>query len=202
MKIKILIIISLFLSISGCISPAIATNIPQEYEFQEDQIDQVDPELDDSFNMQEGDVMIDDTLADNDWNDNQVDGESYTDELTNLHGTEGLEILAAYIARNFDHRLGAATTADGVRKTGYGDCWGLSNFAKEILLENGYSVKLVQAVTSEAPNHRYLEVQDEEIKQDSGTWITFDPSHVTQKYGYGHYYQHFGKKTATLEVYP
>lgn len=198
MKLRIIIIICLFLSISGCISPAIAATTPQEYEFQEDQIDQVNPELDDSFNMQEGDVMIDDTLE-TDLLENSGSGE---EELNNLHGTEGLQILADYIAKNFDHRLGAATTAEGVKDTGYGDCWGLSDFAKEILLKNGYSVKLVQAVTSEAPNHRYLEVQDDEIKEDSGTWITFDPSHVTRKYAYGPYYEHFGKKTAILEVYP
>lgn len=197
MKLRILIIICLFLSISGCISPAIASNNLPEYEFQEDQIGQVDPELDDSFNMPEGDVMIDDTLE-SDLLENSGSGE---EELDNLHGTEGLEILADYIARNFDHRIGTATTAEGVRKTGYGDCCGLSDFAKEILLKNGYSVKLVQAVTSEAPNHRYLEVQDQEIKEDLNTWITFDPSHVTRKYNYGPYNRHFGKKTATLEVY-
>ena len=201
MKLKLLIIICLFLSISGCISPAIAANIPQEYEFQEDQIDQVDPELDDSFNMQEGDVMIDDTLE-SDLLENSGSGDGYPEELNNLHGLEGLEVLASYIARNFDHRLGAATTAEGVSATGYGDCWGLSDFTKEILLKNGYSVKLVQAVTSEAPNHRYLEVQDDEIKRDSDAWITFDPAHVTKKYNYGPYYQHFGKKTSILEVYP
>ncbi|KAF5050238.1 hypothetical protein DSECCO2_431500 [anaerobic digester metagenome] len=197
MKIRTIIIICLFLTISGCISPAIAASTTPEYEYQEDQIDQVDPELDDSFNMPPGDIMIDDTLE----NYDQF-YETETNELSNLHGFEGLEILASYIATHFDHRLGASTTAQGVKETGYGDCWGLSDFAKEILLKNGYQVKLVQSVTSEAPNHRYLEVQDDEIREKSNTWATFDPSHVTRKYGYGPYYKHFGKKTSVLGVYP
>ena len=197
MKIRTIIIICLFLSVSGCITPAVATSTTPEYEYQEDQIDQVDPELDDSFNLQPGDVMIDDTLEDY----AHQFYETETDELSNLHGYDGLETLASYIATHFDHRLGASTTSQGVKETGYGDCWGLSDFAKEILLKNGYQVKLVQAVTSEAPNHRYLEVQDDEIKQKSNSWAAFDPSHVTRKYGYGPYNQHFGKKTAILEVY-
>lgn len=201
MKLRILIIICLFLSVSGCISPAIATD-KSMYDFQEDQIDQVDPELDDSFNMPPGDVIIDTSPAEIEIPEGIKAAEGCVEELNNLHGTEGLEILATYIAQHFNHQLGAATTAEGVMKTGYGDCWGLSDFAKETLVKNGYRVKLVQSVTREASNHRYLEVQDDEIQQNSHGWITFDPSHVTQKYGYGPYYQHFGKKTATLEVYP
>jgi len=47
-------------------------------------------------------------------------------QLNGLQGIEGLQILAKYINKNLNHQYGAATTAEGVERTGLGDCWGLS----------------------------------------------------------------------------
>ena len=65
-----------------------------------------------------------------------------------------------------------------------------------ILLNEGYSLRVIQLHTSEASNHRALEVEYEQ-----GHWIRFDPSLVTKHYGYKSFYHEVGIKTEILEVY-
>ena len=117
-------------------------------------------------------------------------------ELNNLEGLKGLGKLAEYIRTHFDYQRGAATTAQGVINTGKGDCWGLTDFSKKILLNEGYCFRVIQLHTSESSNHRALEV-----KYDSCNWIRFDPSLITKHYGYKPFYHEVGIKTAVLEVY-
>ena len=117
-------------------------------------------------------------------------------EIENLEGFKGLCRLANWIRKNFDYQRGSSTTAQGVIKTGHGDCWGLTDLSKMILLNEGYSLKVIQLHTSEASNHRALEV-----KIDSDHWIRFDPSLVTKHYGYKPFYHKVGIKTGILEVY-
>ncbi|BAW32142.1 pseudomurein-binding repeat-containing protein [Methanothermobacter sp. MT-2] len=103
-------------------------------------------------------------------------------QLNGLQGTEGLQILAKYINQNLNHQYGAATTAEGVERTGLGDCWGLSAWTAKVLYDNGYTVRIVQGASVEASNHRWVQVLID------GKWINFDPSLVTKKYGSKPYY--------------
>ena len=96
--------------------------------------------------------------------------------LTNLNGANGLKILGDYIYYNFDWKHGAATTADGVIITGYGDCWGLTDFSKMILEANSYTVKVQQLKTKESNNHRRL------LVQLNDKWVRFDRSLCTDHY--------------------
>ncbi|BDH79974.1 MAG TPA: hypothetical protein GXX31_03705 [Methanothermobacter sp.] len=103
-------------------------------------------------------------------------------QLNGLQGIEGLQILANYINKNLNHQYGAATTAEGVERTGLGDCWGLSAWTAKVLHDNGYTVRIVQGASVEASNHRWVQVLID------GKWINFDPSLVTKKYGSKPYY--------------
>ncbi|MDI9624143.1 MAG: pseudomurein-binding repeat-containing protein [Methanothermobacter sp.] len=103
-------------------------------------------------------------------------------QLNGLQGIEGLQILAKYINKNLNHQYGAATTAEGVERTGRGDCWGLSAWTAKVLHDNGYTVRIVQGASVEASNHRWVQVLI------NGKWINFDPSLVTRKYGSKPYY--------------
>ncbi|MGB9845223.1 pseudomurein-binding repeat-containing protein [Methanothermobacter tenebrarum] len=103
-------------------------------------------------------------------------------QLNGLQGIEGLQILAKYINKNLNHQYGAATTAEGVERTGLGDCWGLSAWTAKVLHDNGYTVRIVQGASVEASNHRWVQVSI------NGKWINFDPSLVTRKYGSKPYY--------------
>jgi len=116
-------------------------------------------------------------------------------ELSNLSGLSGLSKLAAYINQNFNHRYGAATTAAGVERTGYGDCWGLSDWAAQILVKNGYDVKIVQGASPESARHRWLEVLVD------GSYVRFDPTMVTKKYGSKHYSTNIATKYTTIASY-
>jgi transglutaminase-like putative cysteine protease len=92
-----------------------------------------------------------------------------------------LEILANYISKHLNHVDGGPSTAEGVERTGYGDCWGLSDWSAKILSENGYPVRIVQGPNSYSSNHRWLNVEVD------GKWITFEPSLVTAHYGHKRY---------------
>ena len=172
--------------------------------------DQPDPDGSSFNKMQPGEVIIDDT---NNMDRTMLDQSypsSYTKDynyqrgsipisdsrLSNLRGCQGLKTLAFYIQQNFDHRRGAARTSQGVIETGYGDCWGLSDFALEVLTKNGYTVKLVQGRSSQSNYHRWLEVQ-----LPDGSWTTFDPSLLTKKYHYKPYWYRCAEKTAVIGVY-
>lgn len=117
------------------------------------------------------------------------------DDLNNLNGSKGLKTLAVWISKNLDWKKGAATTARGVLKTGYGDCWGLTDFSELILLNNGYSFRVIELKTSESDHHRALEVLTEK------GWERFDPSMTTKHYGKKPYNYKVGKMTEVLEVY-
>lgn len=195
---------AIFVLFFCCFFGIVGFNLPSSHaadvsdvEIPEDQ----DPSLS-SFNMEPGEVMIDDSNFQDHTNvDQSGEYQGYSiplsdSDLVDLEGREGLQTLADYISEHFNHRLGAATTAKGVIATGCGDCWGLSDFALNVLLRNGYTVKLIQGRTSEALNHRWLQVQ-----LDDGSWTTFDPTLVTKKYGYKPYWHRCGTQTAVLGVY-
>lgn len=116
-------------------------------------------------------------------------------ELSNLSGLSGLSKLAAFINQNFNHRYGAATTAAGVERTGYGDCWGLSAWSAQILVKNGYDVRIVQGPSRESARHRWLEVLVD------GKFVRFDPTMVTKKYGSKHYSTNIATKTSIVASY-
>lgn len=172
--------------------------------------DQPDPDGCSFSGMQPGEVMIDDTAYMDRTIVDQSYPSSYTEDynyqhgnphisdsrLSNLRGRQGLRTLAFYIQQNFNHKRGAARTAQGVIETSYGDCWGLSDFALEVLLKNGYTVKVVQGRSSQSNAHRWLEVRLED-----GSWSTFDPSLVTKKYHYKPYWYRCAQKNQVLEVY-
>lgn len=153
-----------------------------------------------------GEVLIDDTnnmdrtLIDqsytNDYNYHRGSVRISDSRLSNLCGRQGLRTLAFYIKQNFNHKRGAARTAQGVIETGCGDCWGLSDFALQVLTKNGYTVKLVQGRSSQSNAHRWLEVRLED-----GSWSTFDPSIVTKKYHYKPYWYNCADKNQVLGVY-
>lgn len=192
------LLICCFFGIVGFSLPSSHAADVSDLEIPEDQ-----PDLSgSSFDMPVGDVMIDDSnYCDHAIIDQSGDYQGYSipisnSDLVNLQGRQGLQTLAFYISEHFDHRLGAATTARGVMETGYGDCWGLSDFALQVLVRNGYTVRLMQGRTSEASNHRWLEVQ----LQD-GSWTTFDPTLVTEKYGFKPYWHKCGHDKTVLGVY-
>ena len=127
-------------------------------------------------------------------------GKAYTraagsEGLNDLQGDEGLERLAGYINMNFNHRSGGPHTAEGVEKAGYGDCWGLSDWAAKKLAANGYKVKVVQGATSASSRHRWLHVYSE------GRWTSFEPSLVTKRYGNKHYTATCGKTNTVVKTY-
>lgn len=116
-------------------------------------------------------------------------------ELSNLSGLTGLSKLSAFINQNFNHRYGAATTAAGVERTGYGDCWGLSAWSAQVLVKNGYDVRIVQGPSRESARHRWLEVLVE------GKYVRFDPTMVTKKYGSKHYSTKIATKNSIVASY-
>jgi hypothetical protein len=117
------------------------------------------------------------------------------EELNHLQGTAGLNTLEKYINKHLNHRSGAAHTAEGVEKTGYGDCWGLSDWTAKKLSKNGYQVKVVQGATSASSRHRWTQVKVD------GKWTTFEPSLVTKKYGSKHYTATCGKVSSVISAY-
>jgi len=102
-------------------------------------------------------------------------------KLTDLSGTDGLLKLQKYMNKNFNHRSGGPHTAAGVERTGFGDCWGLAEWAAKQLKVNGYDVRIVQGPTSASSNHRWVQANVD------GKWINFESSLVTKRYGSKHY---------------
>lgn len=131
---------------------------------------------DPGFCLPDGQMLIDSkAVTVSEWNN--------WDTLTGLSGSNGLWTLANYIYYHFDWKRGAATTAEGVVKTGYGDCWGLTDFSKKVLEANGYQVKVLQVKTKESDRHRKLSV----FLEDKNRWTEFDPSLCTEHYKYKPY---------------
>ena len=95
--------------------------------------------------------------------------------------TSGLSSTASYINRNYNHRSGASTTASGVRRTGYGDCWGLADLAAQELKKKGYTVRVVQGASRGSSRHRWVQYKS------GGKWKTFESTMVTKRYGSKHY---------------
>jgi len=117
------------------------------------------------------------------------------EQLNGLEGIEGLDIIAAYISQHLNHVSGGPHTAEGVEASGYGDCWGLSDWTAKKLSANGYAVRVVQGATSSSSRHRWLNVQVD------GEWISFEPSLVTRHYGYKHYTKTCAKVSSIVETY-
>ncbi|MDI6643937.1 MAG: transglutaminase domain-containing protein, partial [Methanobacteriaceae archaeon] len=115
-----------------------------------------------------------------------VRASSTTSSTSNNYSTgsvssDGLSSTASYINRNYNHRYGASTNAAGVRRTGYGDCWGLADLAAQELNKKGYRVRVVQGASRESPRHRWVQYQA------NGKWNTFESTMITKKYGSRHY---------------
>ena len=104
-------------------------------------------------------------------------GSSSSDSVS----TSGLSSTASYINRNYNHRSGASTTAAGVRRTGYGDCWGLADLAAQELKKKGYTVRVVQGASRGSSRHRWVQYKS------GGNWKTFESTMVTKRYGSKHY---------------
>ncbi len=104
-------------------------------------------------------------------------GSSSSDSVS----TSGLSSTASYINRNYNHRSGASTTASGVRRTGYGDCWGLADLAAQELKKKGYTVRVVQGASRGSSRHRWVQYKS------GGKWKTFESTMVTKRYGSKHY---------------
>jgi hypothetical protein len=104
-------------------------------------------------------------------------GSSSSDSVS----TSGLSSTASYINRNYNHRSGASTTASGVRRTGYGDCWGLADLAAQELKKKGYTVRVVQGASRGSSRHRWVQYKS------GGNWKTFESTMVTKRYGSKHY---------------
>ena len=102
-------------------------------------------------------------------------------KLNNLSGADGLLKLQRYMNKNLNHRSGGPHTAAGVERTGFGDCWGLAEWAAKQLKANGYDVRIVQGSTRAASNHRWVQVHI------NGRWVDFESSLVTKRYGSKHY---------------
>jgi hypothetical protein len=117
------------------------------------------------------------------------------EQLMNLSGTSGLQTLATYLNKHMNHKDGASHTAAGVESTGYGSCWGLSDWSAKVLAANGYSVKVVQGPTSASARHRWLNVLV------NGKWVSFEPSLVTKRYGSKSYSKTCGTATSVVATY-
>lgn len=116
-------------------------------------------------------------------------------QLNNLTGKTGLKKLAKYINKHLNHRSGAANTAAGVEKTGYGDCWGLSDWTAKTLKKNGYTVRVVQGANRYSSRHRWVKVEID------GEWINFEPSLVTKRYGSKPYTSTCAKASKVIVTY-
>jgi hypothetical protein len=116
-------------------------------------------------------------------------------QLNKLQGKAGLSTLAKYINKHLNHRSGAAISYSGVEKTGYGDCWGLSDWTAKILKKNGYTVRVVQGANKYSSRHRWTQVKVD------GKWTTFEPSLVTKKYGSKPYTSTCAKMSKVVVTY-
>ncbi|KZX16687.1 transglutaminase-like superfamily protein [Methanobrevibacter filiformis] len=78
---------------------------------------------------------------------------------------------------NLNHRSGGSTSFNGVQKSGYGDCWGLAQWAATVLRYNNYETRIVQGPNSYSSNHRWVQVKV------NNNWRNFESSLVTKRYG-------------------
>jgi hypothetical protein len=111
------------------------------------------------------------------------------DSLEDISGKSGLSKLQVYMNRNYNHRTGGSSTAVGVQKTRYGDCWGLADWAARVLAYNDYDTRIVQGATSASSNHRWVQVKL------NNKWVNFESSMITKKYGSKHYSYIVGRPT-------
>jgi len=110
-------------------------------------------------------------------------------------GLEGLVKLQKYMNKHFNHVDGGPTTATGVEEYGYGDCWGLADWAAKKLFKKGYTTRIVEGKSSLSNNHRWVQVL---IDND---WINFDSSLVTKKYGSQPYYHTCAKVRSVIKTF-
>jgi|GEM_PF-3217745 len=68
---------------------------------------------------------------------------------------------------SFKHGLGTTTSGDQMAKTGTGDCWAGADFLHKQLEQSGYQARIIQYPTSQASNHRSVQVQI------NGQWVDF-----------------------------
>jgi len=126
---------------------------------------------------------------------NDEDTETETDSGNYTTSTSGLNSVANYINRNYNHRPGAAHTAEGVRRTGYGDCWGLADLAARELNKRGYKVRVVQGPSRDSSRHRWVQFLA------NGKWNTFESTMVTKRFGSRHYSYAIGKLRTVIKYY-
>ncbi|MGC9517968.1 MAG: transglutaminase domain-containing protein [Methanomicrobiales archaeon] len=95
--------------------------------------------------------------------------------------TSGLKSVASDMNKKYNHRSGSSTTAAGVRRTGYGDCWGLADLAAQELKKKGYKVRVVQGASRDSYRHRWVQYSA------NGKWNTFESTMITKRFGSKHY---------------
>jgi len=67
----------------------------------------------------------------------------------------------------FKHGLGTTTSGDEMSKTGKGDCWAGADYLKKELEKSGYQARIIEYPTSQANNHRSVQLQI------NGQWVDF-----------------------------
>ncbi|MHC9541435.1 MAG: hypothetical protein AB9903_18175 [Vulcanimicrobiota bacterium] len=67
----------------------------------------------------------------------------------------------------FKHGLGTTTSGDEMSKTGKGDCWAGADYLKKELEQSGYQARIIEYPTSQANNHRSVQLQI------NGQWVDF-----------------------------
>jgi len=67
----------------------------------------------------------------------------------------------------FKHGLGTTTSGDEMSKTGKGDCWAGADYLHKQLEQSGYQARIIEYPTSQANNHRSVQLQI------NGQWVDF-----------------------------
>ncbi|MGC9517969.1 MAG: transglutaminase domain-containing protein [Methanomicrobiales archaeon] len=107
--------------------------------------------------------------------------DSDSDSDSGSVSTSGLKSVASDMNKKYNHRSGSSTTAAGVRRTGYGDCWGLADLAAQELKKKGYKVRVVQGASRDSYRHRWVQYSA------NGKWNTFESTMITKRFGSKHY---------------
>lgn len=97
------------------------------------------------------------------------------------NGHDDFEEISENTFKHYSYKLYGSTytSASGLKKNKYGDCWGFSAYLYESLADEGYTVRVVQYPTNFSTNHRSVQ-----IKLANNTWIPFP----YREYGWGNFY--------------
>lgn len=103
------------------------------------------------------------------------------------------DVFSAITKKAFKYRYklygNTYSTAAGLKKHGYGDCWAFSEFIFNELKSYKVNCRVVQYATSEAPNGTHRSVQ---YKDKNNNWVDFP----YRQYGWGTKYNNMLNNTA------